>query len=597
MSWRRIFHRGGSDPADSPNAGSGSAGPASEPDHPADPALALVRDYHRATKHAPARFARGPGWMDWDTQPSPFRRWEGAEFVPLDRPEPTAAGEPFELAPGDALYEHVFALGRVAPAPLDRAFVSQLFFDSLALSAWKRAGEAHWSLRVNPSSGNLHPTEGYLLAPAIPGSSDEPLLAHYAPKEHGLEVRARIPQDLWTRLVAGLPADTVLVGLTSIHWRESWKYGERAYRYCQHDAGHALACVTLAAAARGWRATLLDGLGSDELGALLGTGDTAHPEAEEPDLLVALHPVGSEVSVTRLDAAAIAEIASLERRGIPNTLSPDHEDWPAIDAVAAACSKPADVLARGGFEPPFAPLEVGDEPISFRRIARGRRSAVAMDARSGLARDGFYQTLRRTLPGRDEAPWCALPWRPRVHLALFVHRVADVDPGLYLLLRDPGALDELRAALDPNFTWERAPECPDDLPLYHLRTGDARGLAAHLSCDQAIAGEGCFAVAMLARFDASLEEDGPWMYPRLFWETGAIGQTLYLEAEALGLRATGIGCYFDDGVHGALGMSRAPGASGRAFQSLYHFTVGGAVDDARITTEPAYPVAGGGGPN
>ncbi len=32
----------------------------------------------------------------------------------------------------------------------------------------------------------------------------------------------------------------------------------------------------------------------------------------------------------------------------------------------------------------------------------------------------------------------------------------------------------------------------------------------------------------------------------LHWETGMIGQVLYLQAEAAGVRATGIGCYFDD---------------------------------------------------
>ncbi|KAF9611688.1 hypothetical protein IFM89_034871 [Coptis chinensis] len=36
------------------------------------------------------------------------------------------------------------------------------------------------------------------------------------------------------------------------------------------------------------------------------------------------------------------------------------------------------------------------------------------------------------------------------------------------------------------------------------------------------------------------------MYPRLFWETGILGQVLYLEAHAVGISATGIGCYFDD---------------------------------------------------
>jgi hypothetical protein len=32
----------------------------------------------------------------------------------------------------------------------------------------------------------------------------------------------------------------------------------------------------------------------------------------------------------------------------------------------------------------------------------------------------------------------------------------------------------------------------------------------------------------------------------LFWETGVLGQLLYLEAHAVGISATGIGCYFDD---------------------------------------------------
>jgi len=74
------------------------------------------------------------------------------------------------------------------------------------------------------------------------------------------------------------------------------------------------------------------------------------------------------------------------------------------------------------------------------------------------------------------------------------------------------------------------------------------------------------------------------MYRRLHWECGWIGQLLYLEAEALGVRATGIGCFFDDVVHELLGQRDA------ALQDLYHFTVGGPVDDPRLTTLPAYPV-------
>jgi hypothetical protein len=48
------------------------------------------------------------------------------------------------------------------------------------------------------------------------------------------------------------------------------------------------------------------------------------------------------------------------------------------------------------------------------------------------------------------------------------------------------------------------------------------------------------------------------------------------------IRSTGIGCYFDDPVHEVFGIPS------RDWQSFYHFTVGGPVEDKRLTTLPAY---------
>ncbi|WP_371358814.1 hypothetical protein, partial [Salmonella sp. E393-2] len=78
---------------------------------------------------------------------------------------------------------------------LDRRSLSQMLYDGLALSAWKEAGGTRWALRVNPSSGNLHPTEASLL---LPGGTLEPapLLAHYRPDKHALEVRGELPATL-----------------------------------------------------------------------------------------------------------------------------------------------------------------------------------------------------------------------------------------------------------------------------------------------------------------------------------------------------------------------------------------------------------------
>ena len=61
-----------------------------------------------------------------------------------------------------------------------------------------------------------------------------------------------------------------------------------------------------------------------------------------------------------------------------------------------------------------------------------------------------------------------------------------------------------------------------------------------------------------------------------------IGQALYLAAEAAGVRGTGIGCYFDDVLHRALGLT------GHDWQSLYHFTIGNPVEDLRLRTAPPY---------
>jgi nitroreductase len=87
---------------------------------------------------------------------------------------------------------------------------------------------------------------------------------------------------------------------------------------------------------------------------------------------------------------------------------------------------------------------------------------------------------------------------------------------------------------------------------------------------------------MLAEFDAGLEQHAALFYPRLFWETGLIGQILYLEAEAVGIRSTGIGCFFDNAMHEVLGIRD------HAWQSLYHFAVGVPVDDPRLQTLPSY---------
>ena len=220
----------------------------------------VVVAYHERTKHHFHRYAASLGYMDWATQPDPFRRYAGADLVRL--PLPTT-GRPLP-------YWQLYAIGTVPAEPLSLESISLFFRYALSLTAWKRFHETTWSLRANPSSGNLHPTEGYAVLPAIEGLGDTAAVYHYAPREHALERRAVLDAKAWSELVAPFPEGSFLVGLSSVHWREAWKYGERAFRYCQHDVGHALATMRIAAAALGWRLVLLDGVGDGAVSRLLG---------------------------------------------------------------------------------------------------------------------------------------------------------------------------------------------------------------------------------------------------------------------------------------------------------------------------------------
>jgi SagB-type dehydrogenase family enzyme len=457
--------------------------------------------------------------------------------------------------------------------------IAEFFRCSLGLSAWKAYRNSRWALRVNPSSGNLHPTESYLIR--------DGRVQHYAPREHALEERCDLGSKAWAGFSDGMPG--FLVALTSIHWREAWKYGERAFRYCQHDCGHAIAALRFAAALLGWRLTLLPSWTDAQLTAVLGLdrdADFAGAERDEAECIAVVTPGEVSPWLAADPETLVAAARAARWSGTANALSPARVDWPIIDEVAVSTRRVVAALPTHSAEPVPPSPRASDQPAArntARAIILQRRSAVAFDARSSLSRATFLSMLGRTKPGAS--PWDALDWPPHVHLLLFVHRVDGLTPGVYAYLRDPSVRDEWRAAMRTEFLWEPmndSNDSNDSNGLYLLLPFDVTWVANRVSCDQDIAADGFFSLGMIARFQSSVRNRGDWFYRRLFWESGMLGQLLYLEAEAAGARATGIGCFYDDPVHEAAGLS------GTEWQSLYHFSMGIPVDDDRLTTEPGY---------
>ena len=526
-----------------------------------------IISYHEATKHHYDRYARSPGYMDWQNQPNPFRSYAGAPALPL----PLLENDPA------AAHRDLYDRQKNPAQPVTIETLAGFLELSLGLSAWKAASGSQWSLRINPSSGNLHPTEAHLIVPPL--NSKQSGVYHYNALGHVLEKRAEVPAELWQRLVSHFGVDGFFIGISSIFWRESWKYGERAFRYCNHDAGHALACASFSANLFGWKVSYLNALSDEEIQAVLGFDQIRFRklEAEHTDFLCFVHPLTSLHIPRDLPGQIIPEFADLRFVGEPDPLSQESVNWELIYQTARQTRKPATAEITVKLENrKLSGAEPGQ--LSAAQIIRNRRSATDFDRNGSITRNQFLSMLDKTLPRVDNAPFDAELIEASTHLLLFVHNVAGMAAGLYFLCRCDEDLAEIKRISRSDFLWEPV---ETDFPLYLLSEGNYRQQAMMVSCHQDIAGSSAFSLGMIAKFKDVITA-APYRYRHLFWETGMIGQVLYLEAEAHGVRGTGIGCFFDDAVHEIMGFS------GNHYQSLYHFTVGKPLEDPRLTTYPPY---------
>ncbi len=512
--------------------------------------MLAIEKYHVATEHSWESVRRRAGGLDWSNQPDPFRRWTGSalELLPLPASSP-------EATCGEILgrwYDSLPAAG----GPFDLQSLGDLLFHSVALSARKAVpGRSRgWSLRVNPSSGNLHPTETWVAVRRVAGLSDG--IYHYRADVHGLELRRR---GAWVEPLLGAAGRrsediTVLVVLTSIFWREAWKYRKRALRYCHLDAGHAAACILGAARAGGWMGALIGHFADDRIAELLD----CRRGGEEPLLIIAL---GSreELSALRQWQLGRSEPHPPPVEGEPSPVSPREELDPEMVAAFASTCLVAPLPASratpegnrewsGGemvFLPPPPRLDV---PYAI--VARARRSAVDHDPHAHLSRESLSAALMASLPQppRDWANWeisGESAARRLVRPLAFVSRVEGVAPGAYWVTADGRGLGLMEA-------------------------GDFSRVAGYLSLEQEMAAHAAVVFTLIGDLPRAFAAHGPrgWRYTH--FEGGFLGQGLYLAAAAGGFSATGIGAFYDEEVHRFWRID--PRREGRA---VYHFALGG----------------------
>jgi SagB-type dehydrogenase family enzyme len=489
------------------------------------------REYHELTKHSVETLRRTRHNLDWANMPNPFRHYEGSPIFDLPADPPP---------PGISALEVLAGKTGSTSATNGANFLSQLMFYSASISASKRVPSTGYTyaLRVNPSSGNLHPTEFHF---CTQGLVDWPAgLYHYRPSSHATEQRAI--GDFRGKLVQG-SAPLVFV-LTSIAWREAWKYQNRAYRYCLHDVGHAWQALALAARSIGCESFALGHFSDDRVAecCLLS-------QDEWPMLIVRLRGQSIPRRALNDDSAETILLG-----GQPNRLSDKQVLSPVIERIHAATKRSAEsaipvfgqptAFGRGEIKLPSFVLA----SPSFGEVVRSRRSAL--DFRGGDESISLSQ-LATLLFSTKEPLFADFATARFVHLYLYVHRVEGLPPGVYRY-------------------W------PEHAELEKIKEGDQRLVAAALSLGQDLIGNACVAFSMIGDLENATQIYGDRGYRYVHFEAGALGQRMYLASEALGLRATGIGAFFDEEVNRYLSLSPELG------QVVYHFAIGYPVPDPRL---------------
>ena len=93
--------------------------------------------------------------------------------------------------------------------------IDVLLHDALGITAWKKSGNAKWTLRANPSGGALQPLEAFVLGPI---GDAEPSQWHYNPYWHCLGTLSPLPHAAWAELESMLPEGAIVLGSVCPVW-------------------------------------------------------------------------------------------------------------------------------------------------------------------------------------------------------------------------------------------------------------------------------------------------------------------------------------------------------------------------------------------
>jgi SagB-type dehydrogenase family enzyme len=473
--------------------------------------------YHNLTKHSYQSIRADRHFLDWSNQPSPFKIYPTIEPIPLPRSLVQT------LAPALEVVAPTGAESIVERKP-DLAQLASVLYYSAGVTKHKTYPGGELYFRAAACAGALYPTEVYVACGELDGLAAG--VYHFNPGDFALrklrdgDLRGAVAQgSAGESQVSSAPVTLIF---TSISWRSTWKYRDRAYRYHFWDNGMIVANALAMAAAHQLPARVVMAFVEAEVNKLIGIDG-------QQELAVSMFAIGHAAEALP-EHPTIDELGEINFEVIPISRSP--VDYVSIREMHGASS-----------------LTDVDEVREWRNVAvssnptRVEGEGFPLTPATDQPSEPIEDVIQRRASTRRFAPKAM----PLADLAAIIERATHEVPSDFLP-RDAPPLNDVYAivnrveGLAPGAYFYRR----TDHALQLLLPGDFSEKAAYLALEQDLAGDACATFFLMTDLKSVLEAYGNRGYRAAQMEAGIMGGRMYVAAYALKRGATGLTFYDDD---------------------------------------------------
>lgn len=398
---------------------------------------------------------------------------------------------------------------------------------------------SHHSFTKSHPQFEAAPLFCYIISAALPPLSAYPFIGKYDAEEHTIEIIRTLSTEEWKTLTKGMIKPNWFLCITS-QFNKTFKHYH--FKKFQVDVGHLLTNFLLIGQQLNFHGQLISHFPPSMLDDLLNVSF-----GERCECVLNFHPNLGIPIPTVLPA-------------LPPT---QRHHLSSSNEIAQTLQE---LTHKQLLQPLVQRKKVEKKKILERRRVQSFEQSTQFDKTYIMPYETFEQILQSLVTTLLHLRYEWLPWRESLQFAIFIHRVAGIKPGLYVLFLNDKQMTSFRSQCKIKFKWK------ETIPRYRLFLLYEAPLDEMIS-DICIADpfikDSCLTMSFVTSFKPFISTYGVSMYQRLFWEAGLVAELIRLECRLEKLDTVGHPFFYEQLFERIMGISHY-----EEYMNTYHLSIG-----------------------